>query len=246
MAQNSSIEWTDSTWNPVTGCTKISTGCKNCYAERMANRLYEMGQFRYRNKFQLTLQEDLIDVPLKWKKPRVVFVNSMSDLFHKNVPVSFIKKVFNTMNVAQHHVFQVLTKRSQRLKELAPELNWSPNIWMGVSVEDQKMVNRVDDLRDVPARIRFLSIEPLIGPITNIGLSGINWVIVGGESGPKARPMNPEWARSIRDICVEKNVQFFFKQWGGVNKKKTGRELDGQFWDQRPEYFPEKQEYLFL
>ncbi|MCH7612543.1 MAG: DUF5131 family protein, partial [Candidatus Marinimicrobia bacterium] len=159
---------------------------------------------------------------------------------------SFIKKVFHTMNVAQHHVFQVLTKRSQRLKELAPELNWSPNIWMGVSVEDQSVVSRVDDLRDVPARIRFLSIEPLIGPITNIGLSGINWVIVGGESGPKARPMNPEWARNIRDLCVEKNVQFFFKQWGGVNKKKTGRKLDGEFWNQRPEYFHEKQEYLFV
>ncbi|MCH7613212.1 MAG: phage Gp37/Gp68 family protein, partial [Candidatus Marinimicrobia bacterium] len=197
MAQNSSIEWTDSTWNPVTGCTKVSAGCKNCYAERMAHRLYEMGQFRYRNKFQLTLQEDIIEAPLKWRKPRVVFVNSMSDLFHKDIPLSFIKKVFNTMNMAQQHVFQVLTKRSQRLKELAPELNWSPNIWMGVSVEDQSVVSRVDDLRDVPARIRFLSIEPLIGPITNIGLSGINWVIVGGESGPKARPMNPEWARNI-------------------------------------------------
>ena len=246
MAQKSSIEWTDSTWNPVTGCTKISSGCKNCYAERMAHRLYEMGQFRYRNKFQLTLQEDIIEAPLKWRKPRVVFVNSMSDLFHKDIPLSFIKKVFHTMNVAQHHVFQVLTKRSQRLKELAPELNWSPNIWMGVSVEDQNVVNRIDDLRDVPARIRFLSIEPLIGPITNIGLSGINWVIVGGESGPKARPMNPEWARNIRDLCVEKNVQFFFKQWGGVNKKKTGRKLDGEFWNQRPEYFHEKQEYLFV
>lgn len=245
MAQNSNIEWTDSTWNPVTGCTKITAGCKNCYAERMANRLYEMGQPRYRNKFQLTLQEDLIDLPLKWKKPRIVFVNSMSDLFHKDVPFAFIQSVFDTMNLASQHVFQVLTKRSERLRELAPILHWSPNIWMGVSVENQGTVSRVSHLRDVPAKIRFLSVEPLIGPITNIDLTGIHWVIAGGESGPRARPMKPKWARDIRDLCIRQNVQFFFKQWGGVNKKKTGRKLDGKYWDQRPVYSPNRQEYLF-
>jgi protein gp37 len=245
MAQNSNIEWTDSTWNPVTGCTKISSGCKNCYAERMALRLYEMGQYRYRNKFQVTLHEDLIETPLKWRKPRVVFVNSMSDLFHKDVPLTFIQRVFDTMNRAPQHVFQILTKRSERLLELSPDLNWSPNIWMGVSIENQSAVPRVNTLRNVPSRIRFLSIEPLIGPITDIDLTGMHWVIVGGESGPRARPMKPKWVRGIRDLCLKQNVQFFFKQWGGVNKKKTGRKLDGKYWDQRPEYFPDQQEYLF-
>ncbi len=245
MTQSSGIEWTDSTWNPVTGCTKISLGCKYCYAERMSHRLHSMGQYRYRNKFDVTLHEDLIKAPLKWKKPRIVFVNSMSDLFHKDVPLEFIKRIFNTMVESDQHIFQILTKRNERLKELAPILPWAYNIWMGVTVENQDVVHRIDDLRDVPARVRFLSLEPLLGPITKLDLSGIHWTIVGGESGPNARPMKAEWVRTIRDLCLKEKVHFFFKQWGGRNKKKAGRSLDGRFWDQRPEYRVETQQYLF-
>lgn len=234
MAQNSYIEWTDSTWNPVTGCTKISAGCTHCYAERMANRLHAMGNKRYDNKFKVTLHNDLIETPLSWKKPRIIFVNSMSDLFHKDVPLEFIKKVFDVMKKADQHIFQVLTKRSNRLVELAAELPWPPNVWIGVSVENQAMVKRVDDLRMVPGQIRFLSIEPFIDPIHNLELSGIHWVIVGGESGPYARPMKAEWVRTIRDMCNDTNVKFFFKQWGGTNKKKTGRLLDGMYWNEMP------------
>ncbi|MCH7731774.1 MAG: phage Gp37/Gp68 family protein [Candidatus Marinimicrobia bacterium] len=245
MAQKSYIEWTDSTWNPVTGCDKISAGCKYCYAERLAHRLNLMGQKRYRNNFRVTLHEDLIETPLRWRNPRLIFVNSMSDLFHKEVPIDFIRKVFDTMERASQHVFQILTKRSVRLKELAPQISWPPNVWIGASVENQEMTHRIDDLRSVPAKIRFLSLEPLIGPITKLDLSGIGWVIVGGESGPHARPMDPEWARRIRDICLKSQVPFFFKQWGGKNKKRAGRMLDGRFWDQRPQYIHSKQEYLF-
>lgn len=230
----SKIEWTDSTWNPVTGCTKISAGCKNCYAERLANRLHAMGNDRYKNKFNVTLHEDLIDAPLSWKKPRMVFVNSMSDLFHKDVPLEFIKRVFDVMELADHHIFQVLTKRSKRLVEVASQLPWPKNVWIGTSVENQSMTSRVDDLRTVPGQIRFLSIEPLIGHITELNLTGIQWVVVGGESGPYSRPMKKEWARTIRNMCNKYGVKFFFKQWGGTNKKKTGRELDGEFWNEMP------------
>ena len=236
MAQNSHIEWTDSTWNPVTGCDKVSPGCKHCYAERMANRLKAMGQYRYRNNFKLTLQEDLIEAPISWKKPRVIFVNSMSDLFHENVPFKYIERVFVTMIKANQHVYQVLTKRSERLMEIAKDLPWTDNIWMGVSAENEDYTYRIGHLRKTPAIVKFLSLEPLIGPINSLKLQNINWVIVGGESGPGARPMSQEWVRDIRDSCIKQKTPFFFKQWGGVNKKKAGRKLDGRFWDEMPEY----------
>jgi protein gp37 len=235
MAGNSSIEWTEATWNPVTGCTKVSEGCRHCYAHTMAKRLHAMGNPRYTNGFEVTLHHDLIDAPLKWKKPRKIFVNSMSDLFHKDVPLEFIQKVFHTMQEANWHTYQVLTKRADRLLELSTELPWPKNVWQGVSVEDERVVDRIDFLRQVPARVRFLSIEPLIGPINNLNLEGIHWVIVGGESGPGARPMNADWVRSIRDQCHEQNVAFFFKQWGGVQKHRYGRMLDDQTYDEYPE-----------
>ncbi len=237
MAQNSSIEWTETTWNPVTGCQKISPGCKNCYAERMAKRLRSMGQPRYANGFQVTLQEDLVELPLRWKSSRIIFVNSMSDLFHKDVPLEFIQSCFETMNRASWHQFQVLTKRPERLLELSGQLNISENIWLGTSVESQEYVHRVRTLGEVKANIRFLSVEPLLGPISRLPLSNIEWVIVGGESGPGARPMVPEWVRAIRDRCVRYEVPFFFKQWGGVQKSRTGRELDGRTWDELPIQF---------
>jgi len=232
---NTSIEWTESTWNPVTGCNKISPGCKNCYAERMARRLKLMGSERYINEFELTLHEDVIKEPLSWKKPRTIFVNSMSDLFHENIPLEFIQKIFDVMVKADWHTFQILTKRAERLEELAPYLPWAKNIWMGVSVENQNYAYRVNNLRNVPAAVRFLSIEPLIGKITRINLKGIDWVIVGGESGPRSRYMDPEWVRILRDKCKNQNVPFFFKQWGGVNKKKAGRTLDKKIWSQMPQ-----------
>ena len=236
MVSKSHIEWTDSTWNPVTGCDKVSPGCKHCYAERMAKRLHAMGQHRYRNNFKLTLHEDLIEAPLSWKKPRVIFVNSMSDLFHENVPFNFIEKVFATMLKANQHVFQVLTKRSERLLEVAKDLPWTDNIWMGVSVENENYYFRIDNLRKTPAIVKFLSLEPLLGPLKNLKLNNIDWAIVGGESGPGARPMDPQWVRDIRDNCLKEKVDFFFKQWGGVNKKKAGRELDGRLWNDMPQY----------
>ncbi len=234
MANNSSIEWTGSTWNPVTGCTKISPGCKNCYAERMARRLKAMRQPNYINGFKLTLQQHALELPLKWKKPQTIFVNSMSDLFHKDVPAKFIKQTFDIMNQAYWHRFQILTKRSSRLLKLDSQLNWSPNIWIGVSVENENYKNRIDNLRMTQANVRFLSIEPLLGPLNSLDLDGIDWVIVGGESGPGARPMNKAWVADIRDQCLKANVPFFFKQWGGFNKKKTGRLLDGKVWDEMP------------
>lgn len=234
MAQGSSIEWTEATWNPVTGCTKISPGCKHCYAERMAKRLQAMGQERYRNAFRVTLQEDLVDLPLRWKKPRVIFVNSMSDLFEENVPDKFIIRCFSTMQAATQHTFQVLTKRPERVVDLAGQLPWSPNIWMGTSVENQEYVWRSKQLARVPAAIRFLSVEPLLGPIPRLPLTRIDWVIVGGESGPGARPMEEEWVLQIRDRCQRYEVPFFFKQWGGVQKKRTGRKLDGNEWNEMP------------
>ncbi len=234
MAIKSKIEWTESTWNPVTGCNKISPGCKFCYAERLAKRLKFMGSERYENGFKLTLHRDVVDYPLKWKTPRTIFVNSMSDLFHKDIPFEFIKSVFETMNNAHWHTFQILTKRSDILAEYSKDLLWTPNIWMGVSVESQKYVYRIDDLRKVPSSVRFLSVEPLISKIDKINLRGIDWVIVGGESGPSSRPIEKEWITTIRDKCVRMDVPFFFKQWGGVNKKRSGRTLDGRTWDEMP------------
>ncbi len=234
MASNSPIEWTSSTWNPLTGCTKISPGCAHCYAERMAGRLQAMGQSNYANGFELTLQPQALELPLRWKRPQRIFVNSMSDLFHKDVPPAFIQQVFAVMQRATWHEFQILTKRSLRLLELAPSLPWPSHVWMGVSVERQDYTFRIDHLRQTPARIKFLSLEPLLGPLPNLNLAGIDWVVVGGESGPGARPMDPAWARDLRDQCLAASVPFFFKQWGGVNKKRTGRELDGRTWDQMP------------
>lgn len=228
------IEWTESTWNPITGCSKISSGCKNCYAERLAKRLKMMGQPNYANGFEVTVHDHTLDYPLNWKKPKAIFVNSMSDLFHDQVSDSFIFKVFDIMNRADWHNYQILTKRSARLKELAPKLNWPLNTWIGVSVENTDTKFRIDDLRNVPASIRFLSLEPLLGPLPYLDLTNIDWVIVGGESGPKARSMEEEWVVQIKNQCIQNNVPFFFKQWGGVNKKKTGRLLEGRTWDELP------------
>lgn len=234
MGAGSAIEWTENTWNPLTGCNKISPGCKHCYAERMAARLKAMGQDRYRNGFELTMHEEVVDLPLGWRKPQVIFVNSMSDLFHKEVPTEFIRRVFETMNRANWHRYQVLTKRADRLAELAPELPWAPHIWMGVSVENADYLPRIERLCATPAHVKFLSLEPLLGPLPALNLAGIDWVIVGGESGPGARPMDRAWVVDIRDQCLVAGVAFFFKQWGGVNKKRTGRLLDGKTWDEMP------------
>ncbi len=234
MANKSSIEWTESTWNPVTGCSKISPGCKHCYAERMAGRLRAMGQPAYANGFEVTLQEQALETPLRWKKPQTIFVNSMSDLFHDKVPSGYIERVFEVMNRADWHRYQILTKRPERLLKMNPTLNWQPHIWMGVSVETAKYRYRIDLLRKTSAHVKFLSLEPLLGPLGRLNLKGIDWVIVGGESGPGARPMDEKWAKAIRDQCVEKSVPFFFKQWGGVNKKRTGRTLEGRTWDEMP------------
>lgn len=230
----SKIEWTETTWNPVTGCDKTSQGCKNCYAEIMARRLKAMGNVRYKNGFKLTLHLDKVDEPRKWKKPRVIFVNSMSDLFHKDVPLEFIQKVFKTMNETPQHTYQVLTKRSERLAEISHLLAWADNIWMGVSVENEKVMNRIEDLKICGATTKFISAEPLIGPIPNMDLSGIHWMIVGGESGFKARPIEKDWVIDIKNQCYEYDVAFFFKQWGGKNKKKAGRLLDGVEYNEMP------------
>lgn len=238
MAQNSSIEWTEATWNPVTGCSKVSPGCKFCYAERMALRLKAMGQPRYKGGFKVTLQEDLVELPLRWLTPRMIFVNSMSDLFHSAIPTDFIRRCFETMQKASQHTFQVLTKRPERVAEIAAELPWPSNIWMGTSVETAEFTWRVHELQRVPAKTRFLSVEPLLGPIPQLPLSGISWCIVGGESGPGARPMEATWARQIRDRCVRYEVPFFFKQWGGVQKSRSGRILDGKTWDEFPITIP--------
>lgn len=235
MSKDSNIDWTESTWNPVTGCDKISAGCKNCYAERMSLRLMSMpNQPNYQNGFKVTLHPHMLDKPLHWKKPQRIFVNSMSDLFHKDVPDGFIRDVFNTMVKAHWHQFQVLTKRSDRLKQLAPTLPWSPNIWIGVSIESSNHVSRADDLRYVPAVVRFLSLEPLLSPLPNLDLSGIDWVIVGGESGPGCRPMAEAWVQDIRANCNSTNVPFFFKQWGGTSKSKGGNVLSGQTYGEYP------------
>ena len=234
MSTRSGIEWTETTWNPVTGCTKISHGCKFCYADRMAKRLQAMGVDKYRNGFSITVHPSTLKDPLKWRKPRLVFVNSMSDLFHEEVPVPFIRAVLETMNQASHHTFQVLTKRPGRVLEVNGSLTWSPNIWLGTSIESQRWQFRLEQLRATGARTKFLSLEPLLGPLPDIPIQGIDWVIVGGESGPGARPMEADWVREIRDSCLRKQVPFFFKQWGGVFKKRTGRTLDGRTWNQMP------------
>lgn len=234
MAQPSRIEWTEFSWNPVTGCSKVSSGCAHCYAERMAHRLQAMGVARYKAGFRVRTHPELLSVPLKWRRPRVVFVNSMSDLFHEEIPKSFIKDVFKVMNRCPQHTFQVLTKRSQRLVELSGNLRWTHNIWMGVTVENSEVIDRIQHLHQCDARVKFVSCEPLLGPIPELILDGIDWVIVGGESGPNARPMKKSWAISIRDKCIKMEVPYFFKQWGGWNKKATGRELDGRIWSQMP------------
>jgi len=234
MSQSSNIEWTNSTWNPVTGCSKISPGCHNCYAERMARRLKAMKQPNYINGFEVTLHNNSLYLPIKWKTPQTIFVNSMSDLFHENVPIEFILKVFDIMNTANWHTYQLLTKRSDRLLELDAKLPWAPHIWMGVSIENDMYKRRLDDLRRINANMKFISFEPLLGPITDLNLKGINWAIVGGESGPNARPIQPSWITDIRNICNNQEIPFFFKQWGGVRKKKFGRLLEGRTWDEMP------------
>lgn len=228
------IEWTEATWNPVTGCSKVSPGCAHCYAERMAKRLQAMGQPNYRDGFAVHVHEHMLQVPRSWASPRVVFVNSMGDLFHEDIPVEFIHQVFNVMRQTPQHTYQLLTKRAERLADLAPELDWPENVWMGVTVEDNERLTRVAQLLAVPAHVRFLSIEPLLGPLPDLDLAGIHWVIVGGESGPGARPMRAEWATDIRDRCLRSAVPFFFKQWGGVRKNAAGRELEHETWDQMP------------
>ena len=234
MADTSHIEWTDATWNPVTGCTKISPGCKHCYAERLARRLQLMGQANYRNGFKVTLQPHMLELPLRWKAPRRIFVNSMSDLFHEDVPTDYVKRVFDVMVRAHWHQFQVLTKRAERLRELNRELPWPANVWQGVSVESERYLDRVDDLRRTSAAVKFLSLEPLLEALPNLDLRGIDWVIVGGESGPGARPIDQKWVIGIRERCKRAGVAFFFKQWGGVQKSKTGRTLEGRTWDETP------------
>jgi len=233
MAQ-SSIEWTEMTWNPTTGCNKLSAGCKFCYAEVMSRRLKAMGIDKYKNGFELAIHEDALQIPYTWKLSKVVFVNSMSDLFHKEVPLAFIQKVFKVMNDTPQHTYQVLTKRADVLFKYHKELNWTHNIWMGVSVEDEKVVKRIDFLRKTDARVKFLSCEPLIGPLPNLNLKNIDWLIVGGESGRTPRPMNVDWVLDIQEQCEKSKVAFFFKQWGGVNKKKAGRELGGRTYDEMP------------
>lgn len=234
MAQ-SSIEWTEMTWNPTTGCDKISAGCKFCYAEIMSKRLHAMGVEKYKDNFEVRTHEDSLLIPFTWKHSKVVFVNSMSDLFHKNVPLDFIKKVFEVMNKNPHHIFQVLTKRAERLFEVHEELNWTHNIWMGVSVENDKVKNRIEYLRNTNARVKFLSCEPLIGSLGKINLEKIDWVIVGGESGNTPRFMDPDWVLDIQDQCNDNGIAFFFKQWGGKNKKANGRLLNGKTYNEMPE-----------
>lgn len=234
MAQ-SSIEWTEMTWNPTTGCTKISAGCKFCYAEVMSKRLQAMGIEKYKDAFELAIHEDALNIPYSWKSPKIVFVNSMSDMFHKDVPLSFIHKVFKVMNDNPQHTFQVLTKRADILYKYHKQLTWTHNIWMGVSVEDARVKQRIDYLRKTNARVKFLSCEPLIGPLYQLNLKNIDWVIVGGESGRTPRPMDVDWVLDIQDQCEKNKVAFFFKQWGGTNKKKNGRMLNGKTYDEMPE-----------
>jgi protein gp37 len=234
MAIKSRIEWTESTWNPITGCSKVSPGCKNCYAERMAFRLHAMQQANYRNGFKLTIHPHTVNLPYSWKKPQMIFVNSMSDLFHANAPIGFIMEIFKTMNRACWHMYQILTKRAEQLTKLDKMLPWAENIWMGVTVENSDYTYRIDHLRKSRAKIKFISFEPLIESVGSLNLKDIDWVIVGGESGPGARPMQKEWVTEIRDQCLKCGIPFFFKQWGGFRKKQKGRMLDGRIWNELP------------
>ena len=233
----SKIEWTESTWNPVSGCNKVSRGCDNCYAERMAKRLQAMGTKGYENGFEVTLHPHILEKPLRIKKSQIIFVNSMSDIFHDKIPDEYIIKIFETMNKAYWHTFQVLTKKPKRLKKIANKLKWTSNIWMGVTVEGNEYIDRVDYLRNCPANIKFLSIEPLIDSVNKLDYTGIDWVIVGGESGYGARVLEKRWVTEVKNRCLELNIPFFFKQWGGVNKKKAGRLLDGKIYDDMPKIF---------
>jgi protein gp37 len=234
MADRSAIEWTEATWNPVTGCSKVSPGCAHCYAETFAERWRGVPDHPYEQGFDLRLWPNRLDVPLRWKRPRHIFVNSMSDLFHEDIPVSYIEQVFKVMVQADQHTFQVLTKRHERLLELAHRLPWPPNVWMGVTIENQRFVHRADYLRGVPAAVRFVSAEPLLGPLEGLDLTGIHWLIAGGESGPRHRPVREEWLLDLRDRCQNESVSYFFKQWGGRRPKSGGRELDGRTWDEMP------------
>ena len=234
MAGRSRIEWTERTWNPVTGCSKVSEGCRHCYAERMSARLRAMGVEKYGRGFEVVQHESALQAPLRWRRPRLVFVNSMSDLFHDLVDSGFVRAVFEVMNRCPQHTFQVLTKRPERALDLDSDLDWTPNIWLGVSIESERWLPRLEALRCTGAKTRFLSLEPLLGPLPGLDLSGVDWVIAGGESGPGARPADPGWVRGIRDSCVGRDVPFFFKQWGGANKKRAGRVLDGRTWDEMP------------
>jgi protein gp37 len=234
VSNTSKIPWTRASWNPITGCDRISAGCVHCYAERMAHRLQKIGQAKYKNGFKVTVHDDVLSLPLTWKKPRLIFVNSMSDLFHEEVPLEFIKKIFGVMRRADWHIFQILTKRSGRMLELAPELVWPENVWAGVTVESSKYYSRLDDLRQVPAAIRYVSVEPMLGPMPDFPVEGIDWIILGGESGPGARPMHKDWVIRIRDRCAKYDIPFFFKQWGGFNRKETGCMLDGKYYHEMP------------
>jgi protein gp37 len=236
MSLSSKIEWTEATWNPVTGCTKVSEGCRYCYAEKLALRLKAMNNPRYLNGFDIVLHDDALREPLKWHKSKMIFVNSMSDLFHEKIPITFIEKVFKIIRISNHHIFQILTKRSERLMELAPLLNWPDNLWMGVTVEMEELTYRISHLKKTPAKVKFISFEPLLNNIETLDLKGIDWVIVGGESGPKSRIMEKEWVVNIKDRALNDDVAFFFKQWGGKNKKKAGRLLDGKTWSQIPQF----------
>lgn len=234
MSNLTKIEWTRASWNPVTGCDRISIGCAHCYAERMAFRLKKMGQAKYKNGFKVTTHDDVLSLPLTWKKPRLIFVNSMSDLFHKDVPPEFIHKIFEVMRKADRHIFQFLTKRSERMLELAPLLVWPENVWAGVTVESSKYYSRLEDLHQVPAAIRYVSVEPMLGPMPDFPMEGIDWIILGGESGPGARAMKKSWVVEMRNRCAQYNIPFFFKQWGGFNRQETGCMLDGKYYQEMP------------
>jgi protein gp37 len=235
MSALTKISWTRASWNPVTGCDRVSAGCAHCYAERMAHRLQKMGQVKYKNGFKVTLHDDALTLPLTWKKPRLIFVNSMSDLFHKDVPLEFIKKIFDVMSQAEWHIFQLLTKRSERLASLAPKLPWPENIWAGVTVESAQYYKRLDDLRQVPSEVRFVSMEPMLGPMSDFPIDDIDWIVLGGESGPGARPMEKQWVNEVHNRCKQNNIPFFFKQWGGSNRKETGCLLDGKCYHEMPQ-----------
>lgn len=236
MSDRSAIEWTEATWNPVTGCTKVSPGCAHCYAETFAERFRGVPDHPYEQGFDLRLWPQRLEIPLRWRRPRVIFVNSMSDLFHEAIPLDYIRRVFDVMARADWHTFQILTKRHERLADVASELDWPANVWMGVTIENRRFIHRADRLREVPAAVRFISAEPLLGPLDGLDLDGIDWVIAGGESGHRHRRVDIEWLRDLRDRCIEEDVAFFFKQWGGIRSKAGGRELDGRTWDQLPEH----------